>query len=62
MSVISQHPVPDVRFVVFLKFLLRQEIIVTHVNNSLSQMSRNVTTLYERSRNNRTNLEREQKR
>ena len=36
--------------VVFLKFLLRQEIIVTRVNDSLSQMlqmSTNVTTLYE---------------
>ena len=36
--------------VVFLNFLLRQEIIITCVNNSLSQMSQmstNVTTLYE---------------
>ena len=31
--------------VVFLKFLLRQEIIVTRVNNSLSQMSTNVVRM-----------------
>ena len=43
--------------VVFLKFLLRQEIIVTRVNDSLSQMSQMLPLcMNERSRNNQTNF------
>ena len=42
-----EKPLLVIVVVVFLKFLLMQEIIVTRVNDSLSQMSTNVTTLYE---------------
>ena len=42
-----EKPLLVIVVVVFLKFLLRQEIIVTRVNDSLPQMSTNVTILYE---------------